>query len=140
MSLHKLIDFVPEHIPLIGDPTPVSIAHWLAENSRASLTVLQEDKCLAAFGLCALHETAAQAWMLVNPEYRYTYAKTILRHAKKELDRWQISEGFNRVQITIEFANASFVRWSELLGFQMEGLMRKAGQDGQDHFLMAKIR
>ena len=140
MSLHKLIDFVPEHIPLIGDPTPVSIAHWLAENSRASLTVLQGDKCLAAFGLCALHETAAQAWMLVNPEYRYSHAKTILRAAKEEIERWQISEGFNRVQITIEFANAGFVRWSKLLGFQLEGLMRCYGQDGQDHFLMARIR
>ena len=138
MSL--LIDFQPEHIPLIGDPTPIDVACQLAQQAPGGLTLIKDDKYLVAFGLYAIHPTAAQAWMLVNPKYRYIYAKTILRHAKEELDKWQISEGFNRVQITIEFANASFVRWSEFLGFQMEGLMRKAGQDGQDHFLMAKIR
>jgi hypothetical protein len=138
MSL--LIDFQPEHIPLIGDPTPIAVAHHLAEHSQASLSLIKDDKYLAAFGLYALHPTAAQAWMLVNPDYRHTYAKTILRHAQEELERWQISEGFNRVQITIEFVNAGFVRWSKLLGFEMEGLMRCYGQDGQDHFLMARIR
>lgn len=138
MSL--LIDFQPEHLPLIGDPVSLEVACQLAQQAPGGLTLIKDDKYLVAFGLYAIHPTAAQAWMMVNPYYRHSYAKTILRHAREELDRWQISEGFNRVQITIEFANASFVRWSELLGFQMEGLMRKAGQDGQDHFLMAKIR
>lgn len=140
MSLPSVIDFEPIHVALIGDPTPVDQAFTLATNSRPSLTVVHQGHYLAAFGLYPIHDSVAQAWMLVNPEFRHKYAKTILRLAKQELDRWQISEAFNRVQITIEFANAGFVRWSELLGFQMEGLMRKAGQDGQDHFLMARIR
>jgi hypothetical protein len=140
MSLPRVIDFEPTHVALIGDPTPTETAFALADLSRPSLTVVHQGHYLAAFGLYPIHQSAAQAWMLVNPECRYTYAKSILRLAKQELDRWQISEAFNRVQITIEFTNASFVRWSELLGFEMEGLMRKAGQDGQDHFLMARIR
>ena len=140
MSLHKLIDFQPEHIPLIGDPTPINVACHLAEHSQASLTLIKNEQYLAAYGLYALGKTVAQAWMLVNPDYRHSHAKSILRHAQEELERWQISEGFNRVQITIEFTNAGFVRWSKLLGFELEGLMRKYGQDGQDHFLMARIR
>ena len=140
MSLPSVIDFEPTHVALIGDPAPVDQAVALATNSRPSLTVVHQGHYLAAFGLYPIHQSAAQAWMLVNPKLRYKYAKSVLRLARKELDRWQISEAFNRVQITIEFANAGFVRWSELLGFQMEGLMRKAGHDGQDHFLMARIR
>lgn len=140
MSLPKLIDFQPEHIPLIGDPVSIEIAMELAQGSQASLTLVHQGEYLAAFGLYPLSKTVAEAWMLVNPNYRHTYAKTILRHAKEELERWQISEGFNRVQITIEFVNVGFVRWSKLLGFELEGLMRKYGQDGQDHFLMSRIR
>ena len=140
MSLPSVIDFEPTHVALIGDPAPVDQAFALATNSRPSLTVVHQGHYLAAFGLYPIHNSVAQAWMLVNPEFRYKYAKTILRLAKQELDRWQISEAFNRVQITIEFTNANFVRWSKLLGFEMEGLLRKIGHDGQDHFLMARIR
>ena len=140
MSLPSVIDFDPTHIVLIGDPAPVEVAYKLATESRPSLTLVHQGNYLAAFGLYPMSDHVAQAWMLVNPEHRHTYAKSILKCAREELDRWQISEAFNRVQITIEFANAGFVRWSKLLGFEMEGLMRKYGQDGQDHFLMARIR
>lgn len=140
MSLPDLIDFQPDHIALIGDPVSIEIAVELAQGSRPGLTIVHQGKYLAAFGLYPMSNTVAQAWMLVNPEYRHTYAKSILKLAKQEIERWQISEAFNRVQITIEFANANFVRWSELLGFEMEGRMRKYGQDGQDHFLMSRIR
>lgn len=140
MSLPSVIDFDPTHIVLIGDPAPVEVAYKLATESRPSLTLVHQGHYLAAFGLYPMTDNIANAWMLVNPEHRHTYAKSILKCAREELDRWQISEAFNRVQITIEFANAGFVRWSKLLGFEMEGLMRKYGQDGQDHFLMARIR
>lgn len=139
MSLLEIIEFEIGHCQYIGDPTDLPTIVKLASRGPCR-TIRHGDKYLVAFGLHPLHPRSAQAWMLVNPEYRYTYAKTILRHAQEELERWQISEGFNRVQITIEFANAGFVRWSKHLDFQMEGLMRQFGQDGQDHFLMARIR
>ena len=139
MSLLKIVKFQPRHGQDFDDPPTLEVLRQLARSGPCG-TMMLGKKRLAALGLYKLHATAAEAWIMINPAYRHIHAKTIFRQTKHLLDTYQISEGFNRVQITIKFANADFVRWSQMFGFEMEGLLKRYGQDGQDHFLMSRIR
>lgn len=135
----KIIDFRPVHTPYIGDSVDIATVKKLARGGPC-FTIMLGKKYLAAVGLYRLHHKMAEAWMLVSPRYRYAHAKTILKTARYLLDREQISGGFTRVQIVVKSRQSEFVRWSELLGFEMEGMARSAAEDGDDLFLMSRIR
>lgn len=139
MSLLSIIDFKPRHTPYIGQPIDIAVVKKLAKGGPCK-TIILGKKTLAAVGLCRIHPKMAEAWMLVSPRYRYLHAKTILKTARYLLDQYQISEGFTRVQIVVKSRQPEFVRWSKVLGFEMEGLARSAAEDGDDLFLMSRIR
>lgn len=139
MSFLKIIDFRPVHTPYIGDPVDIATVKKLAKGGPCK-TIMLDKKCLAAVGLYRVHSKMAEGWMLVSPRYRYKHAKTILKATRYLLESYQISEGFTRVQIVVKSRQSEFVRWSELLGFEMEGMARSAAEDGDDLFLMSRIR
>ena len=135
----EIIDFKPRHSPYIGDDVPIEVIRKLARGGPCK-TVKDGKKYLAAAGLYRLHDKAAEAWMLVNPKYRHSHAKTVLKTMRYLLEEFQISQGFVRVQIVVKSRHPNFVKWSELLGFQVEGIARAAAEDGDDMYLMSKIR
>lgn len=135
----KIIDFKPRHTPYIGELIDIATVKRLAKGGPC-FTIMLGKKTLAGVGLYRIHPKMAEAWMLVSPRYRYTHAKTILKAARYLLDREQISGGFTRVQIIVKSKHPGFVRWSQLLGFEIEGLARAAAEDGDDVFLMSRIR
>lgn len=139
MSSIEILPFSHEHVPLIGDYLDQSKA-LAYEFAGPCFTVRCGDIYICAMGLVLQSKYTAEAWMLVNEEARYRYAKSILRSVRKQLDIHEISLSLHRTQLTIEFSKGSFVRWSELLGFEMEGLMRAYDDLGQDYFLMARVR
>jgi hypothetical protein len=138
-SLLEIIDFNPRHSPYIGDDVPIKVIRRLAKGGPCK-TIKFERKYLAGVGLCRLHDHAAEAWMLVNPRYRHSHAKTVLKTVRYLLDSFQISEGFTRVQIVVKSRHESFVKWSELLGFEFEGVARAAAEDGDNLILMSRLR
>lgn len=135
----EIIDFKSRHSPYIGDDVPIEVTRKLARGGPCK-TIKLDKKYLAAVGLYQLHPKAAEAWMLVNPKYRHSHAKTVLKTVRYLLDSFQISEGFTRVQIVVKSRHANFVRWSELLGFEFEGIARMAAEDGDDLILMSRLR
>jgi hypothetical protein len=137
--LLEIIDFKPRHSPYIGDDVPIDVIKKLAKNSRCG-TIKFNGKYLAAAGLYKLNNHCAEAWMLVNPKYRHSHAKTLFKTIRYLLDSYQISEGFTRVQIVVKSRHESFVKWSELLGFEFEGVARAASEDGDDLILMSRLR
>jgi hypothetical protein len=137
--LLEIIDFKPRHSPYIGDDVPIEITRKLARCGPCK-TIKLGKKYLAGVGLFRLHQHAAEAWMLVNPKYRHSHAKTVLKTVRYLLDSFQISEGFTRVQIVVKSRHESFVKWSELLGFEFEGVARVAAEDGDDLILMSRLR
>lgn len=138
-SLLEIIDFKARHSPYIGDDVPIEVIRKLAKGGPCK-TIKLDKKYLVAVGLHRLHTKAAEAWMLVNPKYRHSHAKTVLKTVRYLLDSFQISEGFTRVQIVVKSRHANFVRWSELLGFEFEGIARMAAEDGDDLILMSRLR
>jgi hypothetical protein len=137
--LLEIIDFKPRHMSYIGDDVSIEVVKALAKKSLCG-TIKLDKKYLAAVGLYKLGPKSAEAWMLVNPKYRHAYAKTIFKTARYLLDSYQISEGLTRVQIVVKSRHESFVRWSELLGFEFEGVARAAAEDGENLTLMSRIR
>ncbi len=139
MSLTEILPFSHEHVELIGDYIPPNVAKAY-ETAGPSVTVMVGDIYACSMGLVLQSKRTAEAWMLVNEAARYRHAKTILQSVRKQLDIHEISLDLLRTQLTIEFSKGSFVRWSELLGFKIEGLMRSYDDLGRDYFLMARVR
>lgn len=139
MSSIEILPFSHEHVALIGDiiPQDMAIAY---EYSGPCRTIKIGDIYACAIGLVMQSKRTAEAWVLMNEAARHRYAKAILKTVREQLDIHEISLDLLRTQLTIEFSKASFVRWSKLLGFEMEGLMRSYDDLGQDYFLMARIR
>jgi hypothetical protein len=137
--LPEIIDFKPRHSPYIGDDVQIEVVRRLSKGGPCK-TIKEGKKYLAGVGLYRLHNRAAEAWMLVNPKYRHSHAKTVLKTVRYLLDSFQISEGFTRVQIVVKSRHRSFVKWSEILGFEFEGVARAAAEDGDDLILMSRLR
>lgn len=135
----EIIPFDPDQAHHFGEYVPKEA---LAAYTKAGpcVTIKIGDIYAVAIGLVKQSQHTAEAWMLVNEEARYKHAKTIIRAVRKQLDIHEISEDLHRVQITIEFSKASFVKWSQRLGFEMEGLMRAYDDMKRDYFLMARVR
>lgn len=55
-----------------------------------------------------------------------------VKHFMKEL-------GLLRVHTTIRADFSTAEKWIKILGFEKEGLMRKFGPEGEDHFLFSKV-
>lgn len=138
MSSIEVIPFNPDDCHHFGEYVPKEM---LAGYTKAGpcVTIKIGDIYAIGIGLVKHSKHTAEAWMLVNEAVRYSHAKTILREVRKQLDIHEISEDLHRVQITIKFSHAHFVKWSQLLGFKMEGLMRAYDDEGNDYFLMARV-
>lgn len=138
-SLPEIIEFKPRHSPYIGDDVRIEVIRKLARGGPCK-TIKMGKKYLAAAGLYRISDRSAEAWMLVNPQYRYSHAKTVLKTIRYLLDEFQISQGFARVQIVVKSRHPNFVKWSERLGFEFEGIARAAADDGDDLYLMSRLR
>lgn len=138
MSSIELVAFDPKHVELIGDYSAGDRAA-LYPSAGPCKTIIIGDIYACAMGLVMHSQRTAEAWVLMNEQARYKHAKTILKTVREQLDIYEISLSLHRTQLTIEFSKASFVRWSELLGFKMEGLMRAYDDFGNDYFLMARV-
>lgn len=138
-SQARTVPFEPCHIPLVGDYLPPGVALEYAKAGPCE-TLFVGTTVAACWGVYKQSEYTGTAWMLVNDDVRHKHARAILKAARRFLDICEISHSIHRIQITVKLSTAPFVRWSELLGFRVEGLMRKYDDAGEDHFLMARIK
>lgn len=137
-SQARTVQFEPWHVELVGDYLPPGAALEYAKAGPCE-TLFIDTTVAACWGVYKQSEYTGTAWMLVNEDMRYRHSKTIIKAARQFLDICEISHSIHRIQITVQFSKAPFVRWSKLLGFCLEGLMKKYDDAGEDHFLMARI-
>lgn len=97
------------------------------------------DSPLACFGGHMLYPGFMEGWALVDQEverYSYYYAKRA-----KFLIHWFFdSHNLRRMQLFTRADQPWAQRWAYYLGFELEGRLRKYGEDGQDYFLFARVR
>jgi len=57
-----------------------------------------------------------------------------------KLIEWMDSKQFKRVEITVERGWAPGMRWADMLGFHLEGIMHSYYPSGGDAYLYARIK
>ena len=103
-----------------------------------AFTCLCEGKVIGSAGIVPKHPGVGEAWILLTQD-ALLHGLVVARHTKRGLARLMEEGGYRRVQITIEHGQDDLIGWMHFLGFQIEGIMRKYGRDGADHYLCARL-
>ena len=106
--------------------------HLLAPES--TWAIHREGQPVAIFGCPQLWPGFGQVWGFVNFELAQGHGLWLTREARRALDR--VVERFAYRQVRAVCFSAEHIRWTELIGFQLEGVWQEAGPLSQDVFIM----
>jgi RimJ/RimL family protein N-acetyltransferase len=103
-------------------------------------SAVEDGVIVGAGGLIIMWPGVGEGWLMANKDAalrhkRYAY-EVVIKHIIKlacDLD-------LRRIQAHVDVNVPAAVKFAEQLGFQREGLMRKYGEDGSDHYLYAIVR
>tara|TARA_E500000081_G_C6123706_1_gene349552 strand:+ start:449 stop:898 length:450 start_codon:yes stop_codon:yes gene_type:complete len=148
VSKIEIVPFKSEHAKQILDKGLNDVALELRpehkkyvveiEDIGMSFTGLLNNQPIAAGGICYLWDGVAEGWVLASRDifkYPIFCAKTI----KRRTDLLAINNKINRIQTAVKSDCDRAIRFAEWLGFKREGLMKKYGPGGTDHYLYAKV-
>jgi hypothetical protein len=159
MSLLEIIESLPQNSPLTWVPfnpghvmtmdldkslletvSRVVPLEVMLENQAThghAITVILHGKPAAVFGTVSIWEGVGEMWMLCEERFR-KYGKSMTRAALAYTDCTVIAGNLHRLQITVRCADLRAVRWAMVLGFEIEGMMKRYGPDQSDFYLMSK--
>lgn len=144
----RVIDFKPEHFGqfiLRGyDRSPIEVFPDLkirAEqlNGSPAYTGLVNGEIIGCAGVQIQWPGVGEAWMMVSTLIE-KYPLFVHRSVKKALIEIQEQYQLQRIQTTVLADFETAHKWVERLGFQCEGIMRKFGPDGSDHYRYALLK
>lgn len=123
------------HTRSMDDPTHAQIM----EQSKFSVTLMADDKPIICSGIVELWPGVGEGWFVATDDLT-NHPVTIAR-ATKEVLYDQIDEGgYWRLQANIRTTWFTAVRFSEFLGFEKEGVMKKFGPDGANYLRVAIVK
>ena len=124
---------------LLGACQPETFAHnrWTANG--AAWTLWQAGRPVAAFGLAEPNDWSAVAWLVATPEMTRESWRKLLRHARKVRDN-ALATRLSRIECSVLDTWPRARRFAEQLGFELEGVRRAAGRDGEDVLLFGIIK
>jgi hypothetical protein len=93
---------------------------------------------LACFGAVETFPGVAEVWLLLDSRAG-AYAVTVGRNSRMYFDQLGPAMKLRRCQMTVDVTFKSAIRYAEWCRFEVEGVMRKYGMDGQDNLLMSRI-
>lgn len=103
----------------------------MAQEQAASYTYRVDGNIVAIAGATQIGYRKADVWAMMSPAAGEV-SMTVARHAKELVDTWVNRHGYDRLECQIPIGwviNERFIEW---LGFEAEGIMRKAGATGGD--------
>lgn len=97
------------------------------------------DGCIVGCaGIMPLWPGVGHAWAVLS-EVALAHPVTLTRAVQRELARIERDHGLHRVQATVGETHVAGRRWLAWLGFEVEGLMRNYGPDGEgDYWLYGR--
>lgn len=130
---------------------PDAAEHVLGLGSRLSMvdqnlvyyggiTMRVGDDVVAMAGVLPFSDHSCELWMRTGV-LADKHWLALARAGKRWVRRiWSEKQNVKRLQVTVRHdirVNVRFARW---LGFEVEGLLRRYGPDGSDHFMMSMTR
>lgn len=99
--------------------------------------VMEKDgEVIFAAGVNEYWTNSGVAWALFSKGNMVPYMLSIHRAVNKFLEE----SCLQRIEATVVKGFEPGHRWVEMLGFEVEGYMRKYDPDGRDHLLYARIK
>lgn len=114
---------------------------WQAQRDAAigSWTAEHDGEPVAIGFLWRRWNGRAESAMLISSGVVGPMMLPIHRHVSDILREAFESGGIHRIEAVVRAGFGPGMRWAGMLGFELEGVMRKYGPDGSDYLLYAKI-
>jgi hypothetical protein len=122
------IDHTPHYLDMIEGQAQIGEAFSAIENGRV----------VACFGITPICPGVAEAWMIVDRTIA-VHTMPLARMSRCLFDGLGTAAGLHRCQITVNSQDTGAVRFAQWCKFETEGLLRKAGPDESDHYIMARL-
>lgn len=99
-----------------------------------------DDRVVGCAGFAPQWEGRVIAWALFGRDVPKKAWASIVAKVRREFKNTLQSQGHkHRVEITVPATFGEAIRLANILGFEVEGLMKKYGPDGSDHLMYAKV-
>jgi len=134
----KVIPFQPEHLEQVDFKENYNKSECPKTVMNTAFTLVKDDKILAILGGFPFVPGVIHFWALISKEVRKCPIE-FHKECLKVLEWYEKHEKPRRIQWEVDVNYEMGWRWAEALGLQREGIMRKWGQDGTDHYLYARV-
>lgn len=141
MTNREFITLEDEHLDNIITPPGFEMFHETKHNikarTKAGLSYIVDGKVVCCLGLVEIWSNTCE-WWLVPCEDFDKYGAAFLRIGKRYIDDYM--GVYHRMQVCVRADTEKNIRFSEILGFKKEGLLRKYDSFGIDYWIMSKIK
>ena len=112
----------------------------LADPTRDLVSVILGEDVIAIVGINHVRPGVGEVWLICS-----NYVNEVPFPFFRFIDRLiniMVMELMNihRVQMAVDCRIERNIKWAKSLGFTEEGIMKKYDNEGNDHYLFAKVR
>lgn len=97
------------------------------------------DEPIIVCGIVKISDCVGEAWSMINHDLAKQHPLLLTRAVRKAIDITTILHGLHRVQMVVHSQQNEAIRWAFALGFIVESLMIKYGDDQSDHFMFVRL-
>jgi RimJ/RimL family protein N-acetyltransferase len=112
---------------------------FMRNGNPKGLTLFDNDLILGLGGIHPLWAGVGECWIMLST-YGRKKPLTVAKHSYLLFDDIMEGENLNRMQASVAVSDSKALSFAKWLGFEVEGLMRKYGPDGEDYYRLARIR
>jgi len=145
----QIVPFQPNHLNLIDfrEDELNHIEHipdylnYIVDNAIVdySWTAIAQGKVICIFGIRYMWSGVAEAWLLTGHGIEKN-SISLVKGARVLLDETIEEMQIRRLQIAVKSTNKTAYNFAKFLYFNVEGVMKKFGPDGEDYYLMTRIQ
>ena len=104
-----------------------------------SWTLLRNDKPVCVFGLRPMWPGVGEVWMLPGVGIEEN-AIALVKGGRHIFAQIEQEYGVRRLQIAVRKSNYTAYKFARSVYFEQESLMRQFGPEGDDYYMMTRIR
>jgi hypothetical protein len=120
------LDHLSPYIPLYLNP----------DKCLAYMFFSRSNKAVAICGILELWKNVGEAWSIINTDQ---ISKFIARNFRREIKRL-LKEKYHRIQMTTDVDDPKALALAKMLGFSIEGVMKKYSTEKKNHFMHSITR
>jgi RimJ/RimL family protein N-acetyltransferase len=108
-------------------------------SSELSWSIRDGNDILACFGICPMDEEGVgEMWAFISDDMR-GHGLYLIKTVKAILDFVMESGKFHRLESIVRADREEYVRFSQMIGLRVEGVMEKATANKQDMYMFARV-